>query len=283
MTSTDRRQHSAAPSSTIGTDNTRGQTSPPSGEVNSRAAIRATGVTKTFSTDGRRVEALRGINLEITEPGFYAIMGPSGSGKSTLLHLLAALDRPDAGSIEIDGSHVEGMSESQLTLFRRRRIGIIFQQFNLISTLNALDNVTLPAMLDGMPANKRRERGMELLHSLGLSDRATHRPDALSGGEQQRVAIARALLFEPAVLFADEPTGNLDSATSQNLWALLKELANHRRLTVLMVTHEPSAAIHCQRVYVIRDGRIESNFETDGINAVQLAGKLAIGAEHARR
>jgi len=158
-------------------------------------------------------------------------------------------------------------------MFRRRKIGIVFQQFNLISTLSALDNVTLPAMLDGVPAEERKRRGEQLLHALGLADRASHRPDALSGGEQQRVAIARALLFEPAVLFADEPTGNLDSATSAQMWKLLQELALERQLTVLMVTHEPSAAVHCRRVFVIRDGRIASTIELDGMDAAELAAR----------
>jgi putative ABC transport system ATP-binding protein len=241
--------------------------------------VRVSGVSKAFATGKRRVEALRGVDLEISEPGFYGIMGPSGSGKSTLLHLLAALDRPDRGVIEVAGCRIDSLSESDLTAFRRRRIGIVFQQFNLISTLTALDNVTLPGVLDGMSASRRRSRGMELLKALGLEDRATHRPDALSGGEQQRVAIARALLFEPLVLFADEPTGNLDSATSRQVWALLGELAAQRQLTVLMVTHEPSAAVHCRRVFVLRDGLIESTFDVDGIDAAELATR----AQHARR
>jgi putative ABC transport system ATP-binding protein len=163
-------------------------------------------------------------------------------------------------------------------MFRRRRIGIVFQQFNLISTLSALDNVVLPGLLDGMPASERKHRGEKLLDSLGLAARIHHRPDALSGGEQQRVAIARALLFAPSVLFADEPTGNLDSATSQQVWSLLKQLAEQEKLTVLMVTHEPSAAAHCRRVFVIRDGMIHSSFDVDGIDAIELATR----AQHAR-
>jgi putative ABC transport system ATP-binding protein len=237
----------------------------------SSPTVRLRGVTKDYVLGDRRVSALRGVDLEITRPGFFAIMGPSGSGKSTLLHLLAALDKPDEGEIEIAGERIDRLSERELTLFRRRRIGIVFQQFNLISTLTAIDNVTLPAMLDGMDARERRERGLTLLHALGLHHRASHRPDALSGGEQQRVAIARALLFEPGVLLADEPTGNLDSATSAQMWTLLKSLAVERQLTVLMVTHEPAAAVHCERVFVIRDGRIETSFETDGLDAAELA------------
>lgn len=246
---------------------------------NESTVIRLSNVTKSYVMGSRRVDALRGVDLHITEPGFYGIMGPSGSGKSTLLHLLAALDRPDTGSIEIDGQRIDQLGESQLTLFRRRRIGIVFQQFNLISTLNALENVTLPAMLDRMPTADRHEKGMNLLTALGLQNRATHRPDALSGGEQQRVAIARALLFSPSVLLADEPTGNLDSATSQSLWALLRDLAEQRKMTVIMVTHEPSAAVNCRRVFVIRDGVIENTFDVEGIDAAELATR----AQHTRR
>ena len=242
-------------------------------------AIQLRGVSKTYSLGDRRVEALRGVDLDITEPGFYAIMGPSGSGKSTLLHLMAALDRPDAGTITVAGCGVHDMREAELTLFRRRKIGIVFQQFNLISTLNALDNVVLPGMLDGMPRSERLARGRQLIDSLGLAERASHRPDAMSGGEQQRVAIARALLFEPTVLFADEPTGNLDSATSEQVWGLLKSLAEERNLTVLMVTHEPEAAVHCRHVFVLRDGRVATSFPTEGLNVVE----LATCAQHAGR
>ncbi len=237
----------------------------------STVSVALRGVKKDYVLGDRRVSALRGVDLHIEESGFYAIMGPSGSGKSTLLHLLAALDQPDAGEIEIAGERIDQLTERELTLFRRRRIGIIFQQFNLISTLSAIDNVTLPAMLDGVDAHERRERGLKLLHALGLHHRASHRPDALSGGEQQRVAIARALYFEPRVLLADEPTGNLDSETSAQMWSLLRQVASERQLTVLMVTHEPSAAVHCRRVFVIRDGRIETSFEVDGLDAAELA------------
>jgi putative ABC transport system ATP-binding protein len=222
------------------------------------------GVHKTYRSSSKRsVHALRGIDLEITEPGFYGIMGPSGSGKTTLLHLLAALDRPDQGELYVSGQRIDTLSETKLTLFRRRKIGIVFQQFNLVSTLTALDNVTLPAMLDGMNAKERRNRGEELLGRLGLAERAHHRPDALSGGEQQRVAIARALIFSPSVVFADEPTGNLDSATGAHVWGLLRKLAEERNMTVLMVTHEPSAAAHCRRIFVLRDGLIERAYDVD--------------------
>jgi putative ABC transport system ATP-binding protein len=235
------------------------------------AIVKLHDVWKSYRLGSRRVAALRGVDLDLSEPAFYGIMGPSGSGKSTLLHLLAALDRPDKGTIEVDNHRIDQLDDRKLTAFRRRHVGIIFQQYNLISTLSALDNVTLPAMLDGMDRAERERRGRELLDQLGLADRATHRPDALSGGEQQRVAIARALIFQPSILFADEPTGNLDSATSEQIWSLLSDLAEQNRVTVLMVTHEPAAAVHCKYVYLLRDGQIDTSFETSGLDAAELA------------
>ena len=239
-----------------------------------RGTIRLAGVTKSYRLGRRVVPALRGVDLAIDEPGFFAIMGPSGSGKSTLLHLVAALDRPDAGTVEIGGRRIESLDETALTRFRRHEIGIVFQQFNLISTMNALDNITLPALLDGMPASRRREKGLALLRSLGLEHRADHRPDALSGGEQQRIAIGRAIFFEPAVLFADEPTGNLDSETSAQVWRLLHDLADEHDMTVLMVTHEPAAAVHCEKAFILRDGRIVSTIAVhDGLDVGELAAR----------
>lgn len=234
------------------------------------SGISLTDVHKRYRTGQLDVQALRGLNLKIEEPGFYGIMGPSGSGKSTLLHLLAALDRPDHGQITVNGFRLDEMSESELTLFRRDQIGIVFQQFNLIATLNALDNVTLPAMLAGVKRRERLARGRELLDQLDLLDRAHHRPDALSGGQQQRVAIARALLFNPSVLYADEPTGNLDSASSAQLWSLLGHLAESRELTVMMVTHEPEAAAHCRQIFLLRDGIIESDVNTHEMDPAEL-------------
>ncbi len=233
--------------------------------------VRMTDVEKRYRLGPRAVDALRGVDLLVPEPGFYAVMGPSGSGKSTMLHLLAGLDRPDAGSIEVGGERIERMVDAALTLFRRRGVGIVFQQFSLISTLSARDNVALPAMLDGVGRAERRRRSDELLERLGLADRAEHRPDALSGGEQQRVAIARALVFEPAIVFADEPTGNLDSATSRQIWELLRRLVDESGVTVLMVTHEPAGAAHCRHVFLLRDGRISGSFDVDGLDAAELA------------
>jgi putative ABC transport system ATP-binding protein len=235
--------------------------------------LRCTDVRKSYGA----VEALRGVTLSIAEPGFYAVMGPSGSGKSTLLHLLAALDKPDTGSIELSGQRIDALGEREATLFRRTRIGIVFQQFNLIPTLTAKENVELPGLLNGDAPAELSRRSNQLLERLGVLHRAGHRPDALSGGEQQRVAIARALLYQPTVLFADEPTGNLDSASSSRLWCLLAELAKEREMLVVMVTHEPAAAAYCRRVFVLQDGVLKSTLETEGLDA----GGVAASYQHA--
>lgn len=233
--------------------------------------IRCNAVHKSYRQGGRVVDALRGVDLEIEGPGFFGIMGASGSGKSTLLHLLAALDAPDAGTIEVSGQQIEGMNDRQLTRFRQREIGIVFQQFNLIPTMTARENVELPGEIAGEPEDWRRQRSETLLEALGVLDRAEHRPEALSGGEQQRVAIARALLFEPRVLFADEPTGALDSVSSELMWSTLSAIAQEHEMTVLMVTHEPAAAAHCKRVAVLRDGAVVGDIESEHIDAVCLA------------
>ncbi len=235
--------------------------------------IHALNVHKSYQLGERSVQALRGVSLDIDAPGFYAIMGASGSGKSTLLHLLAAMDTPDQGTITIDGQDLASLSEHQLTLFRRKRVGVVFQQFNLIPTLSARENAELPGLLAGRNPAELRARSIELLSALGVLQRADHRPDALSGGEQQRVAIARALLFRPALVLADEPTGALDSASAEALWTLLAEVASAQRTTVVMVTHEPAAAVHCQRVYVMRDGTLIANFETEALDARGVAAR----------
>ncbi len=233
--------------------------------------IRCQDVHKSYRGAGGATPALRGIDLSIDEPGFFAVMGPSGSGKSTLLHLLAALDRPDSGVIEVAGTRIDNLGERALTLFRRRQIGIVFQQFNLIPTMTARENVELPGLLAGEPVARLHDRSTELLTRLGLAGKEHRRPEALSGGEQQRVAIARALLFRPGVVFADEPTGALDSRASEGLWELLAELSAEERVLVLMVTHEPAAAAHCRRAYVLLDGRMTDTIETEGLNASDLA------------
>ncbi|MBM4100922.1 MAG: ABC transporter ATP-binding protein [Phycisphaerae bacterium] len=236
--------------------------------------IAVRGVHKSYapaSRGGRPVEALRGAEMTIEEPGFYAVMGRSGSGKSTLLHLLAGLDRPESGEIIVGGTAVHSLGETDLVRYRRRGVGIVFQQFNLIPTLDALGNVMLPGLLDGMAERDVRERARALLHELNLADRSAHRPDTLSGGEQQRVAIARALLLDPPVVLADEPTGSLDSTTSAALWKLLEQTAQRRGVTVLMVTHEPVAASYCRRTFILHDGRVAGSLESHGLDPSQLA------------
>ncbi|MEM9082750.1 MAG: ABC transporter ATP-binding protein [Planctomycetota bacterium] len=237
--------------------------------------IQCTNVKKSYAIGGNTVEALKGVDLIIERAGFYAIMGASGSGKSTLLHLLAGIDSPDTGEIIIGERRIDQLNERELTMFRRSGVGIVFQQFNLIPTMTAVENVELPGILAGERGGKLRPRAMELLDRLGLADRAGHRPQAMSGGEQQRVAIARSLLFHPPVILADEPTGNLDSSSSESLWALLAELATEQEVTVVMVTHEPAAAAHCERTFLLRDGVVAGTIETrsngDALDASGLA------------
>jgi len=233
--------------------------------------IRCLDVHKAYRRRDRRTPALRGVDLEIDRPGFVAVMGPSGSGKSTLLHLLAALDRPDAGEVWVSGERIDQLDDASLTRFRRRGVGVVFQQFNLIPTMTARDNVKLPGVLAGERDRDLDDRASELLDALGVLPRAEHRPDALSGGEQQRVAIARALLFEPRVLLADEPTGALDSASSAALWTLLGSIAEGRDMTILMVTHEPAAAAHCREVFVLADGVVADHFDSGGLDAAGVA------------
>jgi putative ABC transport system ATP-binding protein len=189
---------------------------------------------------------------------------------------MAGLDAPDRGEVHVAGLRVDALSERELTRFRRERIGIVFQQFNLIPTMTARENVELPGMLAGQNGRELAGRSGALLERLGMSARAEHRPEALSGGEQQRVAIARALLFGPAVLFADEPTGNLDSRSSGALWTLLAELAADHEMTVVMVTHEPAAAAHCRRVFVLQDGRVTGEMETEGLDAGRIAAEYQL-------
>lgn len=225
---------------------------------------------KSYRMGDETVQALRGASLTIDEPGFYAIMGASGSGKSTLMHLLAALDRPDQGTILVQGKSVHDFTTQNATTYRRDRIGIVFQQFNLVATLTALENVELPGLLgtnDAATRARSRARAVQLLERLGVASRSNHRPDALSGGEQQRVAIARALLNAPPLLLADEPTGNLDSNSSAKLWQLLAEIARENGMMVLMVTHEPAAAAYCKQTFVLKDGVVVATLATEGLDA----------------
>jgi putative ABC transport system ATP-binding protein len=217
--------------------------------------LRAEGLAKTYSGDGIDVLALRGVDLEIGNGEFVAVMGPSGCGKSTLLHLLGGLDRPTAGSIELAGRRVESLSEAEWAVLRRRELGFVFQFFNLVGTLTVAENVELPARLVGdSPADARRRRE-ELLERLGVSARADALPSHLSGGQQQRVAIARALVNRPTVLLADEPTGNLDSASAAEVLGLLRELKAEGQ-TLVLVTHDARVAAAADRVLAMRDGLV---------------------------
>lgn len=221
-------------------------------------------VVKRFRQGDREVSALAGVSLEVNEGAFLAVMGASGSGKSTLLHLMAGLAQADSGRVVIRGQNLAAMNDRELTLFRRRHIGLVFQAFNLIPTLSAQENIALPLLLDGKSEALALPKVRELLASLGLADRATHRPDAMSGGEQQRVAIGRALVTEPAVILADEPTGNLDSANSRSVCELLRDLSTIHNKTIVMVTHEPTVAAYAQEVAVIKDGKLVERFATGG-------------------
>ncbi|CAN5560024.1 ABC transporter ATP-binding protein [soil metagenome] len=223
-------------------------------------------VTKHFRQGDRDVEALAGVSLSIERGRFVAIMGASGSGKSTLLHLMAGLTKADGGHVTINNQNLAELNDKQLTLFRRRHIGLVFQAFNLIPTLSAEENVMLPLMLEGKNGQVAATRVRSLIEQLGLSSRRSHRPDALSGGEQQRVAIGRALVSDPAVILADEPTGNLDSVSSKSVCELLRDLCKRDGRTIVMVTHEPTVAAYAQEVAVLKDGKLMDRFSTIGLS-----------------
>ncbi len=214
--------------------------------------------SKKYQQGSREVHALRSVSLSIDKGEFLSIMGPSGSGKSTLLNLIGGLDQPTSGEIFIDGRPLHGISDDELTLIRRRRVGFIFQFFNLLPILTALENVCLPLLLEGKPFSQIKPRAVELLERMGLGGRIEHRPEQLSGGEMQRVAIARALVTNPAVLLADEPTGNLDSHTSEDIFLLLKSL-NEQGQTIVMVTHDPRAAAYGSRIITLKDGTLSED------------------------
>jgi putative ABC transport system ATP-binding protein len=211
--------------------------------------------TKTYHQGLKEIHALRNISLTIAKGEFLSIMGPSGSGKSTLLNLIGGLDQPTSGEIFIDAIPLHGISDDELTLIRRRRIGFIFQFFNLLPILTAAENVGLPLLLEGIPFSKVKPQAEALLRKVGLAERIEHRPEQLSGGEMQRVAIARALITKPAVLLADEPTGNLDSHTSEDIFRLLSGLHAEGQ-TIVMVTHDRSAAAHGTRLITLKDGAL---------------------------
>lgn len=221
--------------------------------------IRLRGVTKTYGTGQAAFQALRGVDLEIERGEFAAIMGPSGSGKSTAMNILGCLDTPTSGSYEFQGVRVESLTRNQRALLRRHFLGFVFQGFNLLARTTALENVELPLIYRGEPAAARHAAARAALAQVGLAGWETHTPGELSGGQQQRVAIARAIVTQPAVLLADEPTGNLDTQTSQEIMELIGALNRGRGITVLMVTHEPDVAACARRIVRFVDGRVESD------------------------
>jgi putative ABC transport system ATP-binding protein len=221
-----------------------------------QTAVELRHVSKTYQMGKTTVHALNDVSLRIPAGQFVAVMGASGSGKSTLLHLVAGLTSPTSGEINLFGESIGKFNDDQLTLFRRRSLGLIFQSFNLLPTMTAVENVSLPLLIDGKKKHEVYNRAVELLETVGLGTRLNHRPDELSGGQQQRVAIARALMNEAPLLLADEPTGNLDSKTGEEILHLLRELVVEHGRTIVMVTHDPRAAAYADRVITLSDGKI---------------------------
>jgi len=233
-----------------------------------QTVIRTEGLSKNYVMGAETIHALADVDLEVNKNEYVAIMGPSGSGKSTLMNLIGCLDTPSAGEYWLNGTAVSGLDDDELAAIRNREIGFVFQTFNLLPRATALHNVELPLIYGGTSSRERRERAEGVLHRVGLGERMDHRPSELSGGQRQRVAVARALVNEPAILLADEPTGNLDSATGTEIMALFEELHADGQ-TILLVTHEHDIAEHAHRTITLRDGLIETDVRS---------GREAVGA-----
>ncbi len=245
-------------------DTTRpGEDGASAGPCRADVVLEAKGVTKTYELDGVEVRALCGVDLQVCGGEMLAIMGPSGSGKSTLMHIVGLLDRPTEGTVTIDGVDVSRMEPNELAAVRNKRIGFVFQSFNLLARTTATANVELPLVYAGVPAAERARRAREALERVGLGERLLHMPNQLSGGQQQRVAIARALVTEPSIVLADEPTGNLDSRSGIEVMAFLQQLNREEGVTIVIVTHDANVARHAQRVVEIKDGRIVNDFRVE--------------------
>lgn len=226
--------------------------------------IQTQSLTKTYGKGDTAVTALAGLNININAGEFVAVMGPSGCGKSTLLHLVGGLDRPTSGRVMIDGHDLTDLNDAKLTELRRRKMGFVFQFFNLIPVLTAVENAALPLTLDGVRPAAAKQKADEWLRKVGLGDRLSNRPDQLSGGQQQRVAVARALVAEPALVLADEPTGNLDSKAADEIAMLLRQVADEWNRAVLMVTHDPRIAAYADRIIFLKDGTVVEETHLNG-------------------
>ncbi len=239
--------------------------------------INTENLTKTYGSGDTAVTALKSINVSVAPGEFVAIMGPSGCGKSTLLHLLGGLDKPSGGDVHLSGEALSTLSDDRLTEMRRRKIGFVFQFFNLIPVLDAAENAAMPLILDGVAPGKARAKATEWLEKVGLSNRLHNRPDQLSGGQQQRVAVARAMVAEPELILADEPTGNLDSRSSDEIAGLLRQVSDDWGRAVVMVTHDPRIAAYADRIIFLKDGEIvdETVLDTTKSNAQLVTDKMA--------
>ena len=250
---------------------------PTSGPSGGKVVLQTLGLQKVYRIGEVDVAALRGVEIQVERGEFVAVMGPSGSGKSTLLHLLGGLDRPTRGEVILAGTPMSKLDDDELSVLRRRKIGFVFQTFNLVPMLTAQENVTLPLLVDGRNPAKAEERMDDLMHLVLLEDRKDHKPDQLSGGQQQRVAIARALISDPEIVLADEPTGNLDSQSGTVVLDLLRRVRGGMGTTVVMVTHDPRASSYADRVVFLKDGQIMDHARNvgDGADTARIAKRLA--------